>query len=241
MNQEEGPANIEEAPDREDPKEIEEVDDLEDIDDTEEDEEREPVVFDQEKQERLSRFLALVLRHRAHHFDMEMNDEGFVFVDDLLDVIDERQQSLDWVEFEHIEALTQTEGRKRFEVRNDQVRATYGHSFKRPIRYELAEPPAKLYVGTAQSKMAGIRQHGVQPAGRQYVHLSEEYDEAMIVAQHQGDDAVVLTVNATEAHKAGTPFYKPTNGIYLVSSIKPEFLDIGVEYGRRGRRGSRRR
>ena len=89
--------------------------------------------------------------------------------------------------------------------------------------------------------MAGTRQRGVHPTGRQYVHLSEEYDEAMIVAQHQGDDAVVLTVNAADAHKAGTPFYKPTNGIYLVASIKPEFLDIEVEYGRRGKRGRRRR
>lgn len=217
MNQEEGPANPEEtAP-------------------------REEIVFDEEKQEKLSRFLALVLRHRAHHFDLEMDDEGFVYVDDLLDVIDERQPSLDWVEFEHIETLTRAEGRKRFEVRGDQVRATYGHSFKRPIRYELAKPPPQLYVGTAKAKMADIRQRGVLPTGRQYVHLSVEYAEAMVVAQHQGEEAVVLTINAADAHQAGVPFYKPTDGIYLTSSIKPEFIDMEIEYGRRGKRGPRRR
>lgn len=199
------------------------------------------VDFDQEKQERLSRFLALVLRHRAHHFDLEMDDEGFVYVDDLLDLIDEEQQALDWVEAEHIEALTRIPGRKRFEVRGDQVRATYGHSFRRPIRYPPADPPAHLYVGTTRSRLPDVRMRGIRPAGRQYVHLSEDYDEAMTVARHQADDPVVLTVKAEEASRAGVLFHRPTEGIYLVNQIKPEFLEIEVEYGRRTKRGRRRR
>ena len=34
--------------------------------------------------ERLSRFLALVLRHRAYQFQLDVDDEGFVPIDDLL-------------------------------------------------------------------------------------------------------------------------------------------------------------
>jgi len=197
-------------------------------------------VFDQEKAERLSRFLALVLRHRAPQFDLHMDDEGFVDIDDLLDVIDERQPSLDWVEVEHIEALTRTEGRKRFEVRDNLVRATYGHSFHRPISYPPAVPPESLYAGVLRTKLPDLRLRGLLPHGRQYVHLSEESQEAEEIARHLGENATVITVFAAKAHEAGVPFYHPTTGIFLVSKVAPEFLDVAVEFGRRGRKKRRR-
>lgn len=201
----------------------------------------EPVVFDEEKAERLSRFLALVLRHRAPSFDLEMDDEGFVHIDDLLDLIDERQPALDWVEDEHLESLTQAEGRKRFEIRDDRIRATYGHSLRRPIRYPEATPPDKLYVGVAKSKLPEMRMKGLLPSGRQYVHLSEEYAEAEKVAQHQGEDSTVITVKAGEAAAKGISFHHPTEGIFLVHKLGPEYLELELEYGRRARKSRRRR
>lgn len=197
-------------------------------------------VFDQEKSERLSRFLALVLRHRAPQFDLRMDDEGFVDLDDLLDVIDERQPALDWVEVEHIEALTRSEGRKRFEIRDNQVRATYGHSFHRLISYPPAVPPESLYVGVPRAKLPDLRLRGLLPQGRQYVHLSEQESEAEEIARHQGEGSIVVTVFSGKAHEAGVPFYHPTEGIYLVTKMSPEFLDVAVEYGRRGRKKRRR-
>src|SRR6185436_18739174 len=130
-------------------------------------------VLDDEKAERLSRFLALVLRHRALMFDLPMDEEGFVPIDDILDLMAERQRSLDWVEPEHIETLAQNQGRQRFEVRDDRVRATYGHSFSRPIFYPAVEPPDQLFVAMPPARVAEARQKGLRPQGRQYVHLSK--------------------------------------------------------------------
>ena len=45
------------------------------------------VLLDDEHRGRLSRFLALVLRHRAYQFDLRVDDEGFVSIPRLLDVI----------------------------------------------------------------------------------------------------------------------------------------------------------
>src|SRR6185436_9692872 len=121
------------------------------------------VVLDDEKAERLSRFMALVLRHRALMFDLPMDEEGFVPIDDLLDLMAERQRSLDWVEPEHIDALARNQGRQRFEVRDDRVRATYGHSFSRPIFYPAVEPPDELFVAMSRTRMAEVRQKGLRP------------------------------------------------------------------------------
>jgi len=198
--------------------------------------------LDEADAERLSRFLALVLRHRAPQFDLEMDDEGFVYIDDLLDLIDERQRSLDWVEAEHIEELARRGGgRHRFEVKGDQVRATYGHSFHRPIRYPAVEPPENLYIGVGKSKMGELRRDGLRPDRRQYVHLSESEEEAREVGQHHADDVSVVVVRAREAHEAGIPFYHPTEGIFLTPKVAPQYMNLEVNFGRSPRKGRRRR
>jgi putative RNA 2'-phosphotransferase len=146
------------------------------------------------------------------------------------------------VEHEHIEELADAPGRRRFEVRDDMVRATYGHSFKRPIRYAMADPPENLYIGVLQSRLAELKTTGLTPTNRQYVHLSESSEEAVEIARHQGDDAIALTVRAADAARNGVLFHHPTDGIYLVTKLPPEYLDIEVEmqFGRRGRKGRRR-
>ncbi len=203
--------------------------------------ERPPVVFDDEKAEQLSRFLALVLRHRAPQFHLDMDDEGFVNIDDLLDVIDERRESLSWVEPEHIEELSNAEGRRRFEVRGDGVRATYGHSFHRPISYPRAEPPDQLFIGIPKAQLPALRASGLTPKDRQYVHLSENRDEAEEIGQHHDENAVVITIRAREAHDAGILFHRPADGLFLATRIPAQYLDIGTEFGRRGRKVRRSR
>ena len=201
---------------------------------------REIVELDEERAEQLSRFLALVLRHRALTFDLPMDDEGFVPIDDLLDLIDERQPALDWVEPEHLEELARKQGRQRFEVRGDSMRATYGHSFHRPIRYPNAEPPEELYVAVPPAKLAEVRTKGLDPVGRQYVHLSVDRNEAEEIGRHHDDSPSVITVRARAAHASGVPFHRPTEGIFLVSHLGPEFMDLEISFGRSPRKTRRR-
>jgi putative RNA 2'-phosphotransferase len=200
----------------------------------------EPVELDDERAERLSRFLALVLRHRALSFDLPMDDEGFVPIDDLLDLMSERQPALDWVEPEHLVTLASNQGRQRFEVRGDSVRATYGHSFHRPIHYADAQPPEELYVAVPRARLAEVRAKGLFPVGRQYVHLSVDRAEAEEIGRHHDEHPSVVTIRAREAHTGGVPFHRPTDGIFLVSHLGPEFMNLEVEYGRNPRKSRRR-
>jgi putative RNA 2'-phosphotransferase len=195
-----------------------------------------PIELDEERAERLSRFLSLVLRHRAHSFGLDVDAEGFVRMDDLLDLIAERQRSLDWVDAEHIEALVGREGRHRFEIRGDKVRATYGHSFERPIRYEPADPPEQLYISVPRAKLAEIRSRGIHPVGRQYVHLSVDPEEADEIGRHHDPTPTRVTVEARTAQGKGILFHHPADGIYLVASLPPDVLDLEVPFGRAPRK-----
>jgi putative RNA 2'-phosphotransferase len=195
-----------------------------------------PVELDEERAERLSRFLSLVLRHRAHSFGLDVDAEGFVRMDDLLDLIAERQRSLDWVDAEHVEALVGREGRRRFEIRGDKVRATYGHSFERPVRYEPADPPELLYISVARTKLAELRSRGLHPVGRQYVHLSEDPKEADEIGRHHDPTPTLVTIQAKAAQEKGVVFHHPADGIYLVASLPPDLLDLEVSFGRTPRK-----
>ena len=195
--------------------------------------------IDEGQADRLSRFLAMVLRHRAHQFELPMDDEGFVPVDELLEVIEE-QRSLDWVVPEHLEFLTRRGDRKRFEIRDGGMRATYGHSFHRPIRYQEVQPPEHLYVPVPKAQVPQVKAQGLRPLGRQYVHLSEEKSEAEEIARRHDDGSLVVTVRAQEAAQRGVPFYRPTNGLYLVGHLPSQFMDMESSYGRKPRKGRRR-
>ena len=188
---------------------------------------------------RLSRFLALVLRHRAHQFDLAVDEEGFVALTPLLEVI-RTQSGLDAVSREDLEALARDGDRKRYELRGDSIRATYGHSFRRPIRYAEVEPPEHLFVAVASNQVQEVRLHGLRPEGRQYIHLSETEQEASEVGNRRGGDATVVTVLALEASRNGIPFHHPTTGLYLTLQIPGRFLDLQVQYGRSPRKGRRR-
>ncbi|NNF06959.1 MAG: RNA 2'-phosphotransferase [Candidatus Eisenbacteria bacterium] len=188
---------------------------------------------------RLSKFLALVLRHRAFQFDLRLDDEGFVPVDELLEVIHE--QGLDWVTEDDLAQVGSDHVRKRFEIVDGKIRATYGHSFRKPIRYTEIDPPEFLFAGMAKNKSTLARSNGLKPDGRQYVHLTDTHEEAMAVGSRADQEGDVVVVLAKQAAEAGIPFHKPTSGLFLSPAIPSKFIEVKMEFGRRARRKGRRR
>ena len=177
---------------------------------------------------RLSKFLALVLRHRAHEFEVDLDDEGFAELEDFLDLIHE-QDGLEWVTAADIEELGGTHIRKRFEIRDGGVRATYGHSFRKPVRYPDIDPPEHLYAGLGRTQAMAARTEGLRPLGRQYVHLTDDRKEAEEIGERQGPGSAVITVLAKQAAEAGIRFHKPTDGIFLAHDVPAAHLEVPAE------------
>ena len=61
--------------------------------------------------------------------------------------------------------------KKRFEMSNGKIRATYGHSIESRIEFTPSVPPPVLYHGTSNKALDSIRKDGLLPMNRQYVHL----------------------------------------------------------------------
>ncbi|MDX2163126.1 MAG: RNA 2'-phosphotransferase [bacterium] len=175
---------------------------------------------------RLSKFLALVLRHRSEAFGLTLDEHGFTDLaavwaqvqmrypgrytyDDLLRVVDGGGA-----------------GKKRYEIVGDKIRAMVGHSAVRPIMYEAAEPPQTLYHGTTIHALEAIRREGLTAQKRQYVHLTVQRQLAETVAARHAGESIILTVRAADAHRAGVTFYHPDDVHFLARAIPPAFIDF---------------
>ena len=174
---------------------------------------------------RLSKLLSLMLRHEPEKFGLHLDDAGFVELTPLLTVLRQRKEWRHYTE-EHVHEVVTTSDKQRFEISGGKIRARYGHSVAQKITHPEVEPPEILYHGTAPGVLPSIRARGLQPMRRQYVHLSTEVNQAVLVGKRHSPKPVVLTVRARDAWGAGVKFYQPEARIYLSTAIPPEFITI---------------
>lgn len=177
---------------------------------------------------RLSKFMSLVLRHRATEFGLTPNAEGFVPLTDLARLAAERLGAT----LEDVQRVVEfgDGSKKRFEIRGEHIRARYGHSLDlgTSVDYLPAEPPEVLFHGTHPQALARIRAEGLKAMNRQYVHLSTTVARAEEVAARRTPRPVVLTVHALAAHRAGVVFHAPEPQHYLARAIPVEFIILPI-------------
>jgi len=172
--------------------------------------------------ERLSRFLTFLLRHKPKDYPLAMDREGFAPWREVVDMLQERFYE---VTEEQIRALIEGAEKKRFELRGDKVRATYGHSFPVDLDATAAKPPAQLYYGAVRDLAESLLRSGLKPRDRQYVHLSVSAQEAESVARRHDPAPAILVVDAQAAHAEGVRFYE-SGPLFLADQVPAKFLSL---------------
>lgn len=173
----------------------------------------------------LSKFLTLMLRHKADSFGVVLDAEGFADLDAVWAVVQARLgQNYTRA---HLDALlSDSVTAQRFEIHDGKIRARYGHSEDvRAVVYPPAEPPALLYHGTYVDAFKAILAEGIHAQSRQYVHLSTSVEHVLRVAERHGKP-IVLQVSAARMHAAGFVFYQPEPLVYLTKTVPPEYLTL---------------
>ena len=146
----------------------------------------------EERLVKISRTIAYALRHHPENFSLTLDDEGWVFVQDLLLAIRDHSSWKD-INVDDIAAVIAQSSKQRFEMHDNMIRAYYGHSIPQKITREIATPPAILFHGTTQEAADKIKVAGLKPMKRQYVHLSADEATAR---------AVALRRNSSPSHPA---------------------------------------
>lgn len=186
--------------------------------------ESEPIL-DGSRRRRLSKYLSGALRHFPDDAGLELDDAGWTGFSDLVTAV---ERKYDWGRAEHVEGVVTTDPKGRFEVTGTgadrRVRAAYGHSVDVDLEAGDGPVPETLYHGTAPRNLDAIFDEGLQPMGRQQVHLSATVEEALAVGARHADDPVVLVVDAAAMQGDGHEITKRGTGTYTTGRVPPRYL-----------------
>lgn len=174
----------------------------------------------------LSKSMSYALRHAPWEYELELDENGWVNVDQLLYTFREEKKWSE-LEFKDIAYVVEHCDKKRFEMDSSRIRALYGHSVPQKIIRESLQPPEILYHGTPRRFIPMIKEIGLIPKGRQYVHLAVDRDMALQVGRRRDGQPVLLLLNARNAWNEGVRFYKGNEKVWLADSIDPKYIEIG--------------
>jgi len=171
----------------------------------------------------LSRTVSHALRHEPWLYELELDDQGWVTVDALVQAL---RQERRWsgVTAEDVAAMVETSSKQRHEIREGRIRALYGHSVPTLITRTASAPPALLFHGTSPEAAALVLREGLRPMRRQYVHLSTDTEMAQAVGSRKASTPTLLVVRALDAHEAGTAFYAGNARVWLADHVPAAFV-----------------
>jgi len=176
---------------------------------------------------KLSKFIALVLRHKPEEIGLTLDGAGWANVVDLLSAMNEHGTP---ISAEQLRAIVGTDEKQRYQFSADfgRIRASQGHSIEIDLGYQPLEPPELLYHGTASRFVSSIKKTGLRKGKRHHVHLSISQGVATGVGKRYGRP-VILTVAAAQMCRDGHAFYRSENNVWLTDHVPVQYISFPLD------------
>lgn len=173
---------------------------------------------------RVGRIMAGVLRHFPEKFGVEMDEHGWVDVQELVAQIRKQKEKLHWLKPHHIEAIVLTDPKGRYQHDKDRVRATYGHSLDVDLDLPTDDIPDVLFFPVTEEELDVVLERGLTPTERKAVHLSETYQNAVEAGQRRGQNPIILEVDSGAARQGGVVIKQAGKTVYITEAVPARFL-----------------
>lgn len=170
----------------------------------------------------ISKFLNLVLRHQPETINIQLDENGWADIDDLIEKANKHGVQFDR---ETLNYVVDTNSKKRFAINKElnKIRASQGHSVKIELGYDNQKPPVMLFHGTSEKSVDSILEKGLEKRSRQHVHLSSDYNTALEVGSRHGKP-IVFEVFAEKMHSDNFQFFLSDNGVWLTDNVPPNYI-----------------
>lgn len=175
---------------------------------------------------KLSKEVSYALRHAPWEYELELDENGFVPIEQLLNSLNSTNEYDRDITKEDLEYIISNSDKKRHEIVKENIRALYGHSVPKKLEKTKGTPPDVLYHGTAKRFLNSIMTHGLLPMKRQYVHLSVDTDMATLVGKRRDNDPIILEIDSKSAYKDGITFYIGNDKVWLCDNIPAKYIKI---------------
>jgi putative RNA 2'-phosphotransferase len=172
-----------------------------------------------------SRFISLILRHKPQVIGITLDEHGWADVKELIDGVNRSEGH--YLDQELLEEIVRTDEKQRYSFNEDHslIRANQGHSIPVDVELEKRTPPDILWHGTGEKYVASIKEGGLLPKTRLYVHLSSDMETAKKVGSRHGKP-VVFRVDCRQMEQDGYEFFLSANNVWLTKEIPAAYLTI---------------
>lgn len=178
--------------------------------------------------EGLGRILAGMLRHFPENYGVRLDDHGWVRIYMIVPPIRARRRNFGWLTPRHIESMALTDPKGRYQVsRNHEIRATYGHTI--PVELDdlpTDDIPDVLYYQTTAEEYEFMKETGISPSDKTWVHLSRGFRQAYVSGLYHVDSPMIVGVDTRTLIASGIPVYRATEDVFVVREIPAEFVKV---------------
>ena len=154
----------------------------------------------------MSKKLSYLLRHGAIKEGLNITDDGFVSIKDLILFAPELNEAI-------IKQIARDDCKQRFYIKDDCIRANQGHSLDVNVELEVITDPSVIPVvihGTLKSKWSSIQSTGLHRMKRKYIHFAEGMRKSC---------DLFIYIDTERCMKDGIVFYRSANNVILSSGI----------------------
>ena len=121
---------------------------------------------------RPERVLIKVLRHSAKSVGLEMDENGYINIQELLN-----HYLFNELDYQGLLDIVAADAKSRFEVYDYKIRASQGHSIPLHVSYpKYSDVTLPLFHGTFKSKLQEIQRRGLSRMKRNYIHLTNDLE-----------------------------------------------------------------
>jgi len=181
-------------------------------------------VLNDRELDHLGRILTGILRHFPDRYGLNVDAHGWIELGAIARAIAQRHPVYRWLRPQHLVAIAETDGKGRYEVRDDRIRATYGHTLEVDLDLPTEDIPDRLYFPVTAEESGIVLEVGLRPSDRKKVHLSKTAEDARAAGAVRTPEPIILEVDAKRARDGGIVIKKAGKTVFLVDQVPAEFL-----------------
>jgi putative RNA 2'-phosphotransferase len=172
----------------------------------------------------LGRVMTGVLRHFPEKYGLTVDDKGWIVLPTLVQAIVGHHRGYHWLRVHHLVAIAESDPKGRYEVKEDRVRATYGHTVEVNLDLPTENVPDELYFPVTPEELSIVLEVGLKPTDRRKVHLSKTAEDARAAGMVRTPEPVILAVDTAAARGEGIIIMRAGKTVYLVDQVPAKFL-----------------
>lgn len=174
----------------------------------------------------ISKYLCLLLRHQPEKAELDMDEHGWVQVDQLISGVKRHSRyDIDRAMLENIVSADK-KSRYRFDEDHNKIKCCQGHSIPwvEP-ELEYCEPPEFLYHGTTTKALEAIEDSGaIKKMKRHAVHMQADINKAWQSAERWHQTPVVLKIDARKMSDDGYKFGVTENVVWCNEEVPARYI-----------------